>query len=639
SALTSSLTQLFVQGASVDWRGFDRGYARTRVDVPSSPWLRERFWFDDNWSPSIAAAAPRASSVPAAPDALWTAATRAATRQSTLVPADVELSRYAQAWSELDAFATNAVAKAMLELGLFRVAGERQTVDSAMRAANMQPVYRHLLSLWLQRLARDGRLLAEASDVYAAPIAHPLHASADSSFGPASDAFPILQSYLRRCEHGMAAIVTGRQSPLDTLFPDGSLETADFFYRNWGLARYYNGILEATAHAIVHEANGRRLRVLEIGAGTGGTASTLAPLFGEAGAEYWFTDVSEYFFGRAEEAFAQVPTMRYMRFDVDASPSEQGIPLGQFDLVVASNAVHAAKNLGRAIEHARSLLAPNGMLMLYEATTHLDWFEMSIALIEGWQHHVDDLRAETPLLAPSQWEQALMARGFDRVAHYPATNSPAGILAHHIILAAVPTTAIVERTEVAMPAAPAMHATNGNGVAPSVSTLTATAAPATVSSTVAAQPSTENTVRDTLAPLTYSERVEWLRELVQRHVKKVMRLRAGAPPPGTNDRLMSAGMDSLMAVDLRKLLSKELGGAVTVPSTLIFDYPTIGAIVTLILDQLELGETAVAASAPSNAASPSANPATSPKSAAALAGLSDAEVEAMLLEKLNGLTK
>jgi 3-oxoacyl-(acyl-carrier-protein) synthase/SAM-dependent methyltransferase len=625
-ALASALVELFERGLSVDWRGFDRGYARRRVDVPALPWMRERYWFDDNRSAPSVAVSPV---IEENPEAMWMSATQAAARQATLVPVDVELSRYAQAWTELDAFTTNAIAKALLDLGLFTRAGESHSVDSAMRAGNVQPVYRHLLSLWLQRLVRHGELV-QTPDGYAAHATHALQASPSGKFGPASDAFPVLQSYLRRCEHAIAAIVTGRQSPLDLLFPDGSLETADFFYRHWGLARYYNAILESTSRAIIQQANGRPLRVLEIGAGTGGTASALAPLFGNAGAEYWFTDVSEYFFGRAEEAFANIPSMRYVRFDVDGSPREQSIPLGQFDLVVASNAVHAAKNLGQAIEHARSLLAPNGMLMLYEATTHLDWFEMSIALIEGWQHHIDDLRGETPLLTPEQWAQALTARGFDRVAQYPDANSPAGLLGHHIIIASVPTTA-VERTDVATPTLAQARADVTTtcvigAVTPAVSpTASATGAAPSAGAT--------NAARESLASLTHGERVESMRELVQRQVKKVMRLRADAPPPGTNDRLMSAGMDSLMAVELRKLLTTELGGAVTLPSTLIFDYPTIGAIVTLILDQLDLGELAVAAPTVGTPA------AAVPKTAAALANLSDAEVEAMLLENLNGLAK
>ena len=48
--------------------------------------------------------------------------------------------------------------------------------------------------------------------------------------------------------------------------------------------------------------------------------------------------------------------------------------------------------------------------------------------------------------------------------------------------------------------------------------------------------------------------------------------------------LMSAGLDSLGAVELRKELASVTG--LDLPTTLIFDYPTTGSITDLILDML-----------------------------------------------------
>jgi acyl carrier protein len=272
--------------------------------------------------------------------------------------------------------------------------------------------------------------------------------------------------------------------------------------------------------------------------------------------------------------------------------------------------------VSRALEHARSLLAPEGVLLLYEVTTHLAWFEMSIAMIEGWQHHVDDLRGETPLLSPAQWESTLRDHGFQRVASYPPANSAAAVLGHHVVLASAPDVVSSSSTiAAATPAAPSVES----------SASQTPSAPATPLAPTAGSGS----LYDRLVALTVGERVEVLRELVQRQVARVMRLRPSAPLPSTSDRLMSIGMDSLMAVELRKMLSKELDEAITLPSTLIFDYPTIGAIVDLILASLGLNEpvtpTDVAPDAPAESA------------AAAIADLSEAEVEAMLLEQLKGM--
>ena len=40
----TSLGELYVQGAAVDWEGFDRGYARRKVVLPTYPFQRQRYW-------------------------------------------------------------------------------------------------------------------------------------------------------------------------------------------------------------------------------------------------------------------------------------------------------------------------------------------------------------------------------------------------------------------------------------------------------------------------------------------------------------------------------------------------------------------------------------------------------------------
>ncbi|MFN8009506.1 MAG: beta-ketoacyl synthase N-terminal-like domain-containing protein, partial [Terriglobia bacterium] len=44
--MLSSLGALYVQGAEVDWVGFDRNYPRRRVVLPTYPFQRQRYWFE-----------------------------------------------------------------------------------------------------------------------------------------------------------------------------------------------------------------------------------------------------------------------------------------------------------------------------------------------------------------------------------------------------------------------------------------------------------------------------------------------------------------------------------------------------------------------------------------------------------------
>ncbi len=44
--LLDGLGSLFIHGAKVDWRAFDRPYARRRVSLPTYPFARERYWLE-----------------------------------------------------------------------------------------------------------------------------------------------------------------------------------------------------------------------------------------------------------------------------------------------------------------------------------------------------------------------------------------------------------------------------------------------------------------------------------------------------------------------------------------------------------------------------------------------------------------
>jgi acyl transferase domain-containing protein len=49
--LLESLARLYVRGAAVDWFGFDRGYLRHRVSLPTYPFQRKRYWITDIETP------------------------------------------------------------------------------------------------------------------------------------------------------------------------------------------------------------------------------------------------------------------------------------------------------------------------------------------------------------------------------------------------------------------------------------------------------------------------------------------------------------------------------------------------------------------------------------------------------------
>jgi thioesterase domain-containing protein/acyl carrier protein len=73
--------------------------------------------------------------------------------------------------------------------------------------------------------------------------------------------------------------------------------------------------------------------------------------------------------------------------------------------------------LGNTLTHVRSLLAPGGLLLLYEATQFPPYFDVAFPLLQQFDEL--DLRNGQPFLSVTKWRTVLLAHGFERVSVVP----------------------------------------------------------------------------------------------------------------------------------------------------------------------------------------------------------------------------
>jgi acyl transferase domain-containing protein/SAM-dependent methyltransferase len=600
--LLEGLQRLYVAGADIDWAAFDAPYARRRVAAPTYPFRTQRHWMD---------VVNQAHAVPIDGGRRWATVAGALDRQAGLGPLDLNVASYPTKWACLERVTAAHAVQTLRQAGLFLRAGESHTLDGLMQAARIGSSYRHLVGRWLVSLAAGGALRAQGDAFVAdAPLAEPplaaLWAEAEDLF---ADNQPLL-AYVRHCGDLVAPVLFGRESPLETLFPQGSFDLAEGLYERSATMRYINGLAASAFEAMAAGVpSGRRLRVLEVGAGTGGTSSVLLAALPPERTSYHFTDVSDVFLDRARTHFAAYPFLTFGTYDMDRDAAEQGYAPHSFDAIVSANAVHASKDLRAALKALRGLLAPGGMLVLVESTTHLPWFDMTTGLIEGWQHFADDLRTDNPLLPPQTWLRALREAGFDEAGAWPPSGSAAEAMGQHVIVGRVPGEAVP-------------------GADTEASLVTEAGAPSARSAPAQVAQEQAQALRQRVMDALPGERVEVLREFVRDRVVRVLRLDRNAPP-GRHDRLMDLGFDSLMAVQLRNQLGVGLGLDKPLPATLMFDYPTIDALASYLLGRL-----APPAAPAVLATGMEVAPAPAVLGEAAVAAMSDADIEALLLDRL-----
>ncbi len=603
--MLAGLSALYVAGANVGWRAFHAMRPGRRIALPTYAWEHQRYW-----SPAAMQrmSTPTTLSAPTRADG-WATAVTAARRQADQGPLDLHLDDFAATEARLDRLALAYIVEALRSLAAFALPGACWSVDALLAQTSIAPTYRHLLGRWLDDLAGAGLLRRDAEGRFCADALLPdmdiptLRAEALAA-APA----PLL-TYLQRCGTRLRDVLTGSESALATLFPDGSYDTVDFLYSEWAAARYMNAMAGAAALAIAQATPaGDPLRILEIGAGTGGMAAALLSALPSERTHYLFTDVSDFFLTRAAERFADYPFVEYTLLNIEEPPAAQGVALQGFDLVVAANVLHATRDLDATLRHAHALLAPGGVLLLYEATRHPRWLSVTTGLIEGWQRFADAWRGDQPLLDALTWEAALRANGFVDVAALPGPDHPAAVLGQHLMLARAPGDG-----------ASSAASTSGRAAQLADGATSATPAPAPLPEAQALQAA--------LAAALPSERSELLVAFVRQSIAHVLRLREWQSLK-RDQPLLDLGFDSLMAIELRNVLRQGLALPGKLPATLIFDYPSIGAIAAYLermrAQNLPDAEERAAAHA-TIAVSTHADD---------LAALSDAEVESLLLKKL-----
>ncbi|MFF2945451.1 SDR family NAD(P)-dependent oxidoreductase [Streptomyces niveus] len=217
-------------------------------------------------------------------------------------------------------------------------------------------------------------------------------------------------------------ILSGRTRPTDILFPRGSVELVEGVYRDNRLADIFNRAVSGTAADLVARRLRRdpaaRLRILEIGAGTGGTSvglfAALRP-YQDAIDTYTYTDLSKAFLTHARTEYGpSVPYLTCARLDVERPLVEQDIEAGSYDLVVAANVLHATRDIRRTLRHAKGALRDGGWLLLNELAAFDVFSHLTFGLLEGWWLFEDvSLRVPgSPALSPENWREALHGEGF-----------------------------------------------------------------------------------------------------------------------------------------------------------------------------------------------------------------------------------
>ncbi|KAF5011030.1 hypothetical protein FDECE_2837 [Fusarium decemcellulare] len=206
-----------------------------------------------------------------------------------------------------------------------------------------------------------------------------------------------------RVRDNCEALFTGKADPLSLLLRGNTLT------RIYDVGSFdHSDFMQAFSQAKPN------LKVLEVGAGTGGTTAKFLKEL-RSYERYTFSDLSAGFFPRARQRFSYANGMDFKVFDVSKSPASQGLDLAFYDLVIAPQVLHATPSLRETLSNVQSLLLPGGYLVLTETSTEGRTTHYFFGIFEGWWLGEADGRTDGPCVSPERWDKELRAAGFSGV--------------------------------------------------------------------------------------------------------------------------------------------------------------------------------------------------------------------------------
>lgn len=323
------------------------------------------------------------------------------------------------------------ILKTFQNMGIF-VDCHKYTYEEILQLTKAQKKYYQLIKRWINALQKENVILYsedryELNGVYnAEQISEEAwkqwrRIEADINYGH------ILLDYFEASSSQLTEILRGEVDQMNLFFPEGDFKIAKAAYHDNLMSRITNSIIVEVILAIIHKfrqkGEKRTFKILEIGAGVGGTSIDLIPALEEENVEYIFTDISKSFLNQAMHRFSKYDWIKYSLFDINEDYHKQGLKTNEYDLILSANVLHNAKNGPIVMKKLSEMGIPGGSIVVVDATGE------NYSLLTSMEFHnglsdFEDFRKdnEQVFFEREQWENLFKVANIDVAVVYPSQN-------------------------------------------------------------------------------------------------------------------------------------------------------------------------------------------------------------------------
>ncbi|KAL1635043.1 Type I Iterative PKS [Diplodia intermedia] len=244
----------------------------------------------------------------------------------------------------------------------------------------------------------------------------------------------------------LARCLAGKQDPVGLLFKTRQSQAIleDFYLNSPMLATATGMLVDMVANAVSSSKATSTVRILEVGAGFGGTTRKLVQTLQKLGrpVSYTFTDISPTLVNHALKKFAdQYPWLHFQTWNMEHAPPPALSAAGPFDIVIGTNCVHATADRTATLARLKQLLHPSsGFVVLSEVTDVVDWYDIVYGLLDSWWLDKGGAYALQP---PEAWVRCFKRAGFPAVTY--SQGPTAALNTQRLLIGSMRTDAVPQR--------------------------------------------------------------------------------------------------------------------------------------------------------------------------------------------------
>ncbi len=342
-----------------------------------------------------------------------------------------------ESFQELRKFTVFILLEAFQKKGIFAQKEQLYSLSALKKEVHLMEKYNRLFDSMLNILEKDGVIVQTGIDTFRVSqrIENEVLKSKllrmEEEKVSLSELYPMVIPYLEllwTCSRHFWEILSGECPATDIVFPGSSMKLVERIYNGNEVSDYMNEVITWAVNAYIENRlkslrGNEKIKILEIGAGTGGTSRTVFKGIRKYGErlQYEFTDISEAFLKYGKESFgAENPYVRFRTLNVEKDILSQGYVPGEFDLIIATNVLHATININQTVKNAKVLLKKSGWLILNENTKVEEVATLTFGLLDGWWLFEDESSRMkgSPLLNNEMWRKLLLEEGYRNVKHF-----------------------------------------------------------------------------------------------------------------------------------------------------------------------------------------------------------------------------